>query len=138
MMKNKEEYKTKFDRLGKRWRESVDKVKEYKIIEDEEEEYREFIPFITSGIDYREYQRAEKLKQRLMEKYKGKTLEDIIECNELKTKMGTCYYIETQSKIRLNTINKDLARKRILSDLKLIRGIGEVTERILKKKDIKP
>ncbi len=60
---------TTFDRIGKRWRESVDKVKEYEIIEGEEEGYGEFIPSITFGVDHQECQRAEKLKQRLLRKY---------------------------------------------------------------------
>ena len=73
-------------RVGKRWRESVDKIKEYEIIEGEEEDYREFIPSITFGVDYREYQEAGKLKQKLLKKYKGKILEEVIEGDELKTK----------------------------------------------------
>ena len=36
-------------------------------------------------------------------------------------------------KISLNTINLDSARKKILSNLKLIYGIGDVTELNLKK-----
>jgi len=132
MVKDEEKHKTKFDRVGKRWRESVDKIKEYEIIEGEEEDYRKFIPSITFGVGYREYQEAEKLKRKLLKKYKGKKLEDIIEGDEFKTKKGICYHIENQDKISLKTINSDHARKKILSDFKLIYGIGEVTERILK------
>jgi len=137
MVKEEEKHKTKFDRIGKRWRESVDRVKEYEIIEGKEEDHREFIPSIAFGIDYQEYQRAEKLKRRLLKKHKGETLEDVVEGDELKTKKGTCYYIESQSKIKLNIINRELARNRILSDLKLIYGIGEVTEQILKEEGYK-
>ncbi len=137
MVKDEEKHKTTFDRIGKRWRESVDKVKEYEIIEGEEEGYGEFIPSITFGVDHQECQRAEKLKQRLLKKYKGKKLEDVIGGEEFKTKKGVCYRIETQDKINLKVINSDQARKKILSDLKLIYGIGEVTERILKEEGYK-
>jgi len=58
-----------YDRISRRWRERVDVVKEYEIIAGEEEDYGEFIPTITSGVDYREYQEAEKLKQKLLKKY---------------------------------------------------------------------
>ena len=68
MGKDEKKHKTKFDRVGKRWRESVDKIKEYEIIEGEEEDYKEFIPSITFGVDYREYQEAEKLKTEAAEK----------------------------------------------------------------------
>jgi uncharacterized protein YprB with RNaseH-like and TPR domain len=137
MVKDEEKHKTTFDRIGKRWRESVDKVKEYEIIEGAEEDYGEFIPSSTFGVDHQECQRAEKLKQRLLKKYKGKKLEDVIGGEEFKTKKGVCYRIETQDKINLKVINPDQARKKILSDLKLIYGIGEVTERILKEEGYK-
>lgn len=127
-----EKTQNNIERIGKRWRESVDKVKEYEIIKREGEDYGEFIPSITFGIDYQEYREAEKLKKRLLKKYKGKTLEDVIAGNEFKTKKGVCYHIENQDKISLKIINPEQARKKILSDLKLIYGIGEVTERILK------
>ena len=137
MVKDEEKRKTTFDRIGKRWRESVDKVKEYEIIESEEEVSEEFIPPILFGIDHREYEEAEKLKQRLLKKYKGKTLEDVVEGKELNTKKGVCYYIESQDRINLKVIKPEHARKKILSDLKLIYGIGEVTERILKERGYK-
>lgn len=132
MLNDEEKQKTKFDRIGKRLRESVDKAKEYEIIEGEVEACEEFIPSSTWNIDYQENQEVERLKQRLLKKYKGKKLEDIIEGKEFKTEKGICYHIENQEKISLRTINPDSVRKKILSNLKLIYGIGEVTELILK------
>lgn len=129
---DEEKHRTTFDSIGERWRESVDKVKEYEIIEGEEEDYGEFVPSITVDVDHQECQRAEKLKQRLLKKYKGKHLEDVIRGEEFSTKKGVCYRIETQDKINLNVINPDQAKKKMLSDLKLIYGVGEVKERILK------
>jgi hypothetical protein len=136
-MVDEEKHKTKFDRIGKRWRESIDKVKEYEIVEDDEEDYGEFIPSTPYRIDYREYEEAKKLKQRLLEKYKGKKIEDVIEGEELKTPKGVCYHIESQDIINLKVINPEHARKKILSDLKLIYGIREVTECILKEEGFK-
>lgn len=137
MVKDEEKRKTTFDRIGKRWRESVDKVKEFEIVEGGEEVFEKFIPSFLFGVDYREYQEAEKLKQRLLEEYKGKKLEDVIAGNEFKTKKGVCYHIENQDEISLKTINSEQARKKILSDLKLIYGIREVTECILKEEGYK-
>lgn len=128
--------KTTFDRIGKRWRESVGKVKEYEIIEEDEID-KEFTPFLPFGIDYQECRKAERLKQKLLTKYKGKTLEDVIKGKELNTKKGVCYHIENQDRINLKIINPEQARENILSDLKLIYGIGEVTERILKEEGYK-
>lgn len=118
-------------------REIGDKVKEYEISEREEEDYGAFIPSILFGIDSREHQKAEKLKKRLLKMYKGKKLEDIIAGNEFKTEKGVCYHIENQEKVSIKIINPEQARKKILSDLKLIYGIGGVTERILKEEGYK-
>lgn len=120
---------TTFDRIGKRWRERVDNVNEYEITESEEEVTDGFMPF---GISYQEYRKAEKLKLRLLKDYKGKKLEDVIDGQEIKNKKGRCYCIESRNKISLNIINPLQARNKILSDLKLIYGIGEITECALK------
>ncbi|HOB16942.1 MAG TPA: ribonuclease H-like domain-containing protein [Defluviitoga sp.] len=133
MINDEEKQKTKFDRIVKRLRESLDKAKEYEIIEGDVKACGEFITSIPRDFDYQENQETERLKQRLLKKYKGKKLEDIIEGKEFKTEKGICYHIENQEKISLNTINPDSARKKILSNLKLIYGIGDVTERNLKK-----
>jgi hypothetical protein len=132
--KNKEET---LERISKRWRESVDKVREFEIVEEEEKSLEEFVPLLSFGVDYQEYKKAQRLKRQMLKKYKYKRLEDVIDGYELKTKKGTCYCIKTQSKIRLSTISPQIARNRILSDLKLIYGIGEVTEQILKEEGYK-
>lgn len=130
MPENNEENKTVFSRIGKRWRESIDKVKEYDVREDEQVIDREFIPSFLLGSEYRE---AQKLKQRLLEKYKGVLLEKAIQGERFKTEEGSCYYIKKQEKINIKMINPEKAKERILSNLKLIYGIGKVTEYFLKK-----
>lgn len=134
--RNDKKRQTTLDRIGKGWRKRIDEVREYEIVEDGEEVSEEFIPLIqfASGIGPKEQQEPEKLKRRLLEKYKGKKLEDVIEGKEIKTEKGICYHIENQDRIGLKLINQKHARMKILSDLKLIYGIGEVTECILKNK----
>ncbi|MGC9060362.1 MAG: ribonuclease H-like domain-containing protein [Thermoplasmata archaeon] len=127
-----EKHKTIFDRGAKRLRELVDKAKEYEIFEHEKEISEEFVPSLSVGVDFQEYQESQKLKQRLLKKYKGKALEEIIAGEELDTEKGICYQIKNQERITLKIINPGDAREKILSDLKLIYGIGEVTERKLK------
>lgn len=132
---NEEKRKKTFDRISRRWRERVDEVKEYEIFEEPEDITAEFMPMIPFGVDFREYQEAEKLKQRLLKKYEDNVLEDVIVGDELATKKGMCYHVTTQDMINLKTINPNRARRRILSDFKLIYGIGEVTERLLKEQE---
>lgn len=119
-----------FDIVGKRWRKKLDTIKEYKVVEKESE--KDFKTFISSTIPYSEYELAERLKNILLKRYEGMSLEDVIKGKEIETENGTCYKIEHEDEINLNTINPDRARVKILMDLKLIYGIGEITERFLK------
>ena len=122
-------HRTLFERIGRRWRERVDKAKEYEVTEAEEVVDRGFIP---SFLFDAEYQEAQRLKQRLLREYEGKKLEEVIDGEEFRTKNGVCYRITTQGKINLMSFTYQKARKAILSDFKLIYGIGEAKERILK------
>ena len=84
------------------------------------------------GVDHQSYQEAEELKQRLLKKYRGKTLDEVTGGKELETESGVCYQIEYQKRITLKLVDPEYARERMLSELRLIRGIGEVTQGILK------
>lgn len=84
-----------------------------------------------------EYENALKLKEKLLKNHQEMILEDIITGEEINTKKGTCYSIENKSKLKLNTINSNRAKKRILSDLKLINGIGYSKEEKLKEEGYK-
>jgi len=134
MSENKEEDKAIFHKIGKRWRESIDKVKEYEIREEEEALDRGFIPSFLFSL---EYQKAQELKRRLLEKYKGMLLEEAVRGERLKTEEGSCYHIKNQRKINIKMINSGEAKEKILSNLKLIYGIGGVTEYFLKKEGYK-
>lgn len=84
-----------------------------------------------------EYENALKLKERLMIDHEGTDLDDLIAGNEITTDSGTCYSIENQSELKLNTLHPDKARKKILSDLKLLSGIGESREQKLRSEGYK-
>jgi len=130
MLEDNAENKTVFSRIGKRWRKSIDRVKEYEIREDEQISDREFIPSFLFSL---EYQKAQELKGRLLEKYKGVLLEEAIQGERLKTEEGSCYHIENQEKININITNPEKVKEKILSNLKLIYGIGGAKEYFLKK-----
>jgi len=130
MLESNENNKDVFGRIGKRWRKSIDRIKEYEIREDEQAIDREFVPSFLFSL---EYQKAQELKKRLLEKYKGVLLEEAIQGERLKTEEGSCYHIENQEKISINIINPEKVKEKILSSLKLIHGIGGATEYFLKK-----
>lgn len=131
MLENDKENKAVFDRIGKRWKESIEGVKEYEILQEDD-----FIPdrgFIPSFLLSSEYQKAQRLKQKLLREYRGVLLEEVVEGERFKTKEGSCYRISNQERIKIKMINPGRAKEKILSNLKLIYGIGEVTEYYLKK-----
>ena len=75
-----------------------------------------------------EYENAQKLKEKLLNDHEGIVLEDLIDGNEIATDSGTCYDIENRSRLKFNTLDQEKARKKILSDLKLLSGIGASRE----------
>ena len=74
---------------------------------------------------------VQKLREELLKKHEGTSVEDFFKGEEVETKYGTCYRITNHTSLKLNTIKPDKAKKRILQDLKLLRGIGESRERTL-------
>ncbi len=80
-----------------------------------------------------EYEEARQLKKRLLHAYRGVSLVDAVPGRELNTEKGACYHVRSEEAIDLPIIRRASARARILSDLKLVYGIGEITERALRK-----
>jgi len=129
-VRNKQE--TKLNRISKRLKRRVGRTKEYKVIYDDADVTPGFAPAMSFGIDFLDFEEAKKLKRRLLRKYKGKTLDDIIGGKVLEIDGGSCYHIQRIEPIDFNMIDPEIARKRILSDFKLLYGIGEVFEGKLK------
>lgn len=79
-----------------------------------------------------EYENAYILKQRLLLDNEGKNLEDIIKGKEIETSKGYCYSIKNSSPLNFNILGTQVAREKLISDLKILNGIGEARERKLK------
>ena len=75
---------------------------------------------------------AEILRSKLIETHGETSIEDYFKGEECETKQGSCYRIEERRKLKLNTISPPKAKKNILNDLKLIRGIGQSKSDILR------
>ncbi len=88
--------------------------------------------FFGNGISYEEQAESLALKQRLIKEYKGKKIEDVLEGTVLNTGNGSCYLIENRSLLKCELIDPEKAKLKILSNLRLIYGIGKFTEVILK------
>ena len=123
-----------FDGIGRKFRERVDVAKEYEITQEEPIIETQFIPSFILDSNYLE---AQKLKKKLLEKYDGQKIEDVLSGEEHITEMGTCYCLSDHDEVDLKKPDPDELKGRILSDLKLIFGIREKTESKLKRKGYK-
>jgi uncharacterized protein YprB with RNaseH-like and TPR domain len=79
-----------------------------------------------------EYENAYKLKEKLLVENEGKLLDDLIKGKEISTANGSCYSITNDSPLNFNTLSPQKAKEKILSDLKVLNGIGEAREQKLK------
>ncbi|MEN4017393.1 MAG: ribonuclease H-like domain-containing protein [Methanobacterium sp.] len=84
-----------------------------------------------------EYENAYKLKEKLLIENDGILFDDLIKGSEIKTSSGLCYSIKTDSQISFDTLSPKKAKNKILSDLKVIKGIGEAKEQKLKENGYK-
>ena len=75
---------------------------------------------------------AEILRSKLIETHRETSIEDFFNGEEYETRQGSCYRIQDKRKLKLNTISPQKAKKNILNDLKLIKGIGDSKSEILR------
>jgi uncharacterized protein YprB with RNaseH-like and TPR domain len=120
--------------IGRRLRESLERASEVVVIEHEQTMPAR--PFAASWVDYREYHDAQRLKSELLRRYRGQALEDVLPGEEVRTAHGVCYRLVSRDASRLRTVDPSEAGRRILSDLKLLYGVGEVTEAALKRQGV--
>lgn len=134
-MDNSEKKKERkgFSAIGKKLKERADSVSGYEVSADRKADSSYFY---SSVVSRGEYQRARKLKKQLIENYRGAKLEDVIPGDEFKSQVGECYRIKTEEEISLPMVDSGKAKQGILSNLKLVYGIGRVTESKLKKSGI--
>jgi hypothetical protein len=92
---------------------------------------------IESWIWNSDYEEALKLKQKLIGKHQGETLEEAIPGEVCLNEQGQCYAISCTSISEFKKATYEESRRLIISDLKLLAGIGPVRERTLKQQGYK-
>jgi uncharacterized protein len=120
--------------IGRRLRESLERASDVVVIE--QDQTMPSRPFAAAWVDYREYHEAQRLKSELLRRYRGKALEEVLPGEEVSTARGVCYRLVSRDGGRLCTVDPAEAGRRILSDLKLLYGVGEVTEAALKRQGV--
>lgn len=119
------------DRIREKWRDRSDRMDRQEIPGGDGQGFAAaFFP----GLTPEEYERARRLKRLLLQTFRDVSLEEALPGAEHHTEKGSCYHIRKEETLPLRIIRREQAREKILSDLKLIYGIGEITERELKKK----
>jgi uncharacterized protein YprB with RNaseH-like and TPR domain len=110
--------------VGTRWRESVERIRDYAVIRDGNV-FR--TSFTDSYLYASEYAQALDLRTRLITEHEGISVTDVFDGQEVETGGGTCY--EISSRCAVTPCNRDpgAAYVRLTADLTLIPGIGAVT-----------
>ncbi len=119
----------KFSSVAGRLKAREDIHKEYDVVgKGSQPETSEFMPSWLYDEDYFEGQRV---KKKYLKQYEGIKLEDAMAGVPESNELGECYVIESSSDFSLSKIDRKNARKALLSNMRLLRGIGQGTEQKL-------
>ncbi len=128
--------KSALNRAAESLRQRVGDSKEYEISsETAEEELKK--PIFESWIWGAEYNDALYLESELIKQYQGKSLEDAIAGKVVSNEQGECYSISASCTSNFKLVPYQESRQQIISDLKVLSGIGPVGEQALKCKGYK-
>lgn len=78
------------------------------------------------------YAEGQRVKGRFLEAYRGIPLEEALPGTPVRGGMGECYLIENAADINVSRIDRNKARAALLSNLRLLRGVGAGTEKKLR------
>ena len=114
----------------------INRSKEFEIVSDTEKEQTKGHSF-ESWMWSSEFEAALKLKKTLMEKYNGVDLEDAIPGKVVSNEQGECYVVSASCSSNFKKVTYDESRRIIISDLKVLSGIGPVRELALREQGYK-
>jgi uncharacterized protein len=117
-------------------RQRVGESKEYEIISESAKENSKK-PVFESWLWSAEYNDALYLEGELIKQYEGRSLEDAISGRVVSNEQGKCYSTSTSCKSNFKLASYQESRQHIISDLKVLSGIGPVSEQALKGKGYK-
>ena len=124
--------KSALSRAAESLRQRICQSKEYEVVSEKEKEEPKK-PSFESWIWSSEYDEALKFEKTLTEQYKGKNLEDAISGKVVSNEQGECYEISASCTSIFKKVTYEESKRIIISDLKVLAGIGPVSEQLLKK-----
>jgi uncharacterized protein YprB with RNaseH-like and TPR domain len=127
------EEKLALRRVAESLRQKVVSTKEYTVIAENEDKPLQTEHSAAEGwIWNTEYTKALELKSQLLDKYKNIALADAIAGKIVSNEQGECYAVSSTCVSNFKTAAYEESRRLIISDLKIIPGIGPSRERVLK------
>ncbi len=128
--------KSTLNRAAESLRQRVGQSKEYEVVsETTKEELKK--PVFESWIWSAEYNDALYLESELVKQYQDKSLEDAISGEIISNEQGECYAISNSCTSNFKLVPYQESRQHVISDLKVLSGIGPVGEQTLKRKGYK-
>ncbi len=118
-------------RAAESLRSRVGRSRDYEVVPDAEKEQSKG-PSFESWMWNSEFDEALKLKRVVMKKYKGKDLEDVIPGKVVSNEQGECYAVSASCTSNFKKATYEDSRRIIISDLKVLSGIGPVRELALR------
>jgi uncharacterized protein YprB with RNaseH-like and TPR domain len=133
---NSSKEKSALNRAAENLRQKVGDSKDYQVVsETAKEETKK--PVYESWIWGVEYNDALFLESELIKQYQDKSLKDAISGKVVSNEQGECYSISSSCISNFKLATYDESRQHIISDLKVLSGIGPVSEKTLKCKGYK-
>ncbi len=130
---NSSKEKSALTRAAESLRQRVGDTKEFEVVsESAGEELKK--PVFESWLWSAEYNDALYLEGELINQYQGKSLEDAISGKVVSNEQGECYSISDSCTNNFKLAPYQQSRQHIISDLKVLSGIGPVGEQALKRK----
>jgi uncharacterized protein len=129
--KNFPKEKFALTRAAESLRQRINSSKEYEVVSETEKEQPNR-PSFESWIWSSEYDEALKLEKHLIQHYKAKDLEQALSGKVVSNEQGECYAITSFCTSIFKKATFEESRRVILSELKVLPGIGPVREQTLR------
>ena len=119
-------------RAAENLRQRSQTTKEYEVLSEPEKQNAADGVASEGWIFESEYDQALRLKSELTRKFEGKSIEEAIPGKVVSNEHGECYCVMENHHMQFRKVGFDESRRVLLSDLKLISGIGPAREQTLK------